>query len=563
MTKVNLLDPTSVSKPNQPIWDTLAAQIAAQKSSQPTVMPQIPADMEIDSFTSPQPPTVAASPPPPPPRPSKNPNLAKDTCLSKQQQQQKTTTTSLKDRIKADYPKVVLSEGQSSSARVVSVVPESPAVVAVPFPPSRSVSLVEQNYQNSCMLESAQAPPPPRPHSACSNNLSSFGGEESAHAAQQPPTVISKSESTLNHLQQQQTSFFTTQHQQQQPSNVYINISGGGSVQIDTSRSGTSGGSMACVTNAAYGVGGGGGVVVDNGGVPAIRHVIHEVHHHHHHFHPPPRLNQTHPSNCGDSSVSSNSNSTTSGTGGLFPVRLSSTNPFLRDLILPGSGTTNSDTAFGQRDENNVLHVLRRNREELRECGWYHGAISMDQANRLLQGTPAGTFLVRDSSSPDCMYALTFQQDAKKFPERSANSVRIRFSGRKNRFQLDPSNNCHSSQLPEFKTVVELIEFYVKSRQVAKAGNLKSSSSSNVLLDEVTGVHYPIFLRRPLRCDKGTVSLQHLARLSVHNAVGKWSSPSSSAGKQFGYRQKNLHSLTQLDLPAQLTKELEEYPYTI
>jgi len=535
--------------------------LPAKKSSQLTVMPQLPADMEIDSSTSPLTPTAAASPPPPspPPRPPKSPNLAKDAAAAATGLSKQKITTSLKDRIKADYPKVVLTEGQSAAARVqVSAVPESPAVVALPCPPSRSVSLVESNaYQNTTMVQQE----PPRPHSACSDHLPSSGGTESARAAAAAAAVISKSESTLNpfHLQ---TRFLTTQ--QPSSSNVYINISGGGSVQIDNSRSsggGMASGAMACVSNATYGVGGG-GVVVDNN---PVHRVIHEVHHHHHHhFHPGPRLNHNQESNFSNSSSSTN-NAATSGIG-FFPARFAPTNPFLPDLM--GGSNSDSNSAFGLRrndasnfnNKDDVLQILKRNREGLRECGWYHGAISMDQANRLLQGTPAGTFLVRDSSSSDCMYALTFQQDTKKFPDRSANSVRIRFSGRKSRFQLDPSNNCQSSQLPEFSSVVELIEFYVKSRG-------SSPASSNVLLDEITGVHYPIFLKRPLRCDKGTVSLQHLARLSVHNAISTWSSrgglPGGAAGKQLGYRQKNLHSLIKLDLPAQLTKELMEYPYTI
>jgi len=190
-------------------------------------------------------------------------------------------------------------------------------------------------------------------------------------------------------------------------------------------------------------------------------------------------------------------------------------------------------------------------------CGWYHGAVSMDQANRLLHGTPAGTFLVRDSSAADCMYALTFQQDAKRFPDRCANSVRIRFFESSGKFQLDPSNNCKRNQLPEFDTVIELVEFYVKSVRCP---------STNVLLDEITGVHYPINLTKPLTLERGPRSLQHLAKLTVHQSIGAWSKGSlfhPDKSKRFGYRVKNLKSVSYLDLPLKIKDDLAEYAYTI
>jgi len=464
--------------------------------------------------------------PVPPPLPPKSPTTKKQQQVASQQRPNSTQSH-------PNYPKVSLQQPETSDGGEsrVAIVPESPPVVAVPKPPQRSISLLEADYQNSSIVAAANTATAvdscthqqlPRPRSAC--NL----------VQQQPKaeSSISRWESTPNNgLVQKNVATNGPVHSP--PPNVYVNISGGGSVQVDPTRAMASSVAIhpppqlasAGVANAFDGA--------------TVRHV-HEVHHHHH-FHHGPRLTTT---------------------SNPFLLGSASTNPFLSGFALSGYGPGNAFSSSQQVPDPfaaaaaplaaafrpsfpDLRAILRRNREELQVSGWYHGRKSMDEANQLLQGTTAGTFLVRDSSAPDCMFALTFQQDAKRFPDRCANSVRIRFFESTGKFQLDPSNNCKRSQLPEFNSVVELIEFYVKSR----------CPSTNVLLDEVTGVHYPICLKRPLGTTRAPASLQHLARLSVHRSIGKWQAT--------GYRQRNLQSIDQLGLPNEIRDDLSNYPYTI
>ena len=204
--------------------------------------------------------------------------------------------------------------------------------------------------------------------------------------------------------------------------------------------------------------------------------------------------------------------------------------------------------------------IMKRNLAELEACGWYHGRLSLSQSSELLKDCPLGTFLVRDSASPDCFFSLSIQQDSSCGPDRMANSVRIRFFQSSGKFQLDCISGVQKKQLPCFDSVVELVEFYVKS---------PSRKDSHILLDENNMKSYPIFLKSPLykhRCHQPP-SLQHLIRLAINRELGSWQlkkdSFSDDKNPKFSYRAKNLQSISQLPLPSFIQNYLKEYPHTI
>ncbi|XP_071515907.1 suppressor of cytokine signaling 7-like [Panulirus ornatus] len=140
--------------------------------------------------------------------------------------------------------------------------------------------------------------------------------------------------------------------------------------------------------------------------------------------------------------------------------------------------------------------VLTQTRRALEESGWYYGALSCDQAAALLQDTAVGTFLLRDSASPQCLYSLSVQT------RNGPTSVRIHYSCGK--FRLDCTGHSQK-HMPEFEGVVPLVEHYVRV------------TSTQVWVDHEGKTFSPIDIKKPLR--QAVPSLQHLCRLAL-NASG-------------------------------------------
>ncbi|KAK7020633.1 SOCS box protein [Halocaridina rubra] len=151
--------------------------------------------------------------------------------------------------------------------------------------------------------------------------------------------------------------------------------------------------------------------------------------------------------------------------------------------------------------------VLLATRNALEESGWYYGALSWQQAALMLQATEVGTFLIRDSASPQCLYSLSVQTT------NGPTSVRIHYAFGK--FRLDCTG--HSQKLmPEFRGVVELVEHYIHS------------TSSQVWVDHEGKTFSPINIKKPFR--RSAPSLQHLCRLAINCTFPKTSiSPEENA----------------------------------
>ncbi|KAB7496815.1 Suppressor of cytokine signaling 2 [Armadillidium nasatum] len=154
--------------------------------------------------------------------------------------------------------------------------------------------------------------------------------------------------------------------------------------------------------------------------------------------------------------------------------------------------------------------VFRATKEELEECGWYYGSLSWQEAASLLANTSEGTFLVRDSSSSHCPYALSVQTP------QGPTSIRIEYE--KGKFWLA----CEKKgTTPQLGGVIELIEFY-KALAISNdpsrnpGGNQfqpLSHSGKHVWVDHRGKVFSPIKVIKPLR--KDPPSLQHLCRLAI------------------------------------------------
>ena len=148
------------------------------------------------------------------------------------------------------------------------------------------------------------------------------------------------------------------------------------------------------------------------------------------------------------------------------------------------------------------------------------------------------------------------------------NSIRITFLEHRGKFQLDKCWHSDRAKLPEFDSVVELVEFYVKSRE-----------GFNCLRDADTGRLYSLQIQKTLPESGSPSSLKHMARLAVNNAVGAWvkrqTTPISveevyvtqKVPMVFNYRNKNCNSLNLLqerrEIPVKINEYLQQYPYTV
>ncbi|KAG0717017.1 Cytokine-inducible SH2-containing protein [Chionoecetes opilio] len=173
-------------------------------------------------------------------------------------------------------------------------------------------------------------------------------------------------------------------------------------------------------------------------------------------------------------------------------------------------------------DTVNDSQILTDTRRKLEDSGWYYGSLTWQQAAALLRDTPVGTFLLRDSASPQCLYSLSVNTT------NGPTSVRIHYSC--GRFRLDCTGHTSQRHTPEFSCVVELVQHYV------------DVASTQVWVDHEGNTFSPIDIRRPLR--RSPPSLQHLCRLVINSGEGSDKSSSD-------------------DLPPALRGFLQAYPHTV
>ena len=172
------------------------------------------------------------------------------------------------------------------------------------------------------------------------------------------------------------------------------------------------------------------------------------------------------------------------------------------------------------------LQALEASRLELRQCGWYYGAVSWQESNDLLEGRADGTFLLRDSQHPGTRYSLSFKR-----PKFGPTSVRIQFSG--GRFFLD-SDASLRSRMPTFGSVVELVEFYCN--QMAEGTHLLQEQGKQSIAATPVNLKQPLYSAPP--------SLAHMARLAINGSLRR-----SGRGRE----------VSRLELPGKLVDYLRSY----
>jgi len=194
----------------------------------------------------------------------------------------------------------------------------------------------------------------------------------------------------------------------------------------------------------------------------------------------------------------------------------------------------------------------------------------------ILDSAPEGSVLVRDSATRQGGYTLSLKLSGGWTGRPSTvSSIRINFLASRGKYQMDRCHHSDWAMLPEFDSVTELVEFYVRSSTPIRS----NSPAFNNLRDAETGELKKLCVRTPVPASRSPPSLAHLSRLAVNRAVGEWEdrqpSPpsveelyvSQKVPQMFNYRNKNIQSIDMLknrrEIPARVNEYLKEYPYTI
>jgi len=227
------------------------------------------------------------------------------------------------------------------------------------------------------------------------------------------------------------------------------------------------------------------------------------------------------------------------------------------------------------KDLEKILHL---NKVLLKKCGWYYGKMRADESTALLADTKPGTFLIRDSSDPKYWFSLSMQRGKTTnnniaSPENSGpTSIRIHFVNGK--FQLDAEDRIRSL-MPEFDTIIDLVQFYITSslnalKQVQKGKSSKENEDDKILanakaktlwVDSSGKLYQTIFLAYPLYKKDSPQSLSQICRLSINKSiVAKITKDFSDNIYQ---KREYLDSVSKLNLPVRIQEFLEEYPNTV
>ena len=129
--------------------------------------------------------------------------------------------------------------------------------------------------------------------------------------------------------------------------------------------------------------------------------------------------------------------------------------------MLPFFAETNSDVSNKGAKEKKSLNNKNRNLpqkvyERVLNSPWYHGQLSTYDARDLLKNSPVGTFLVRDSESPNHVFSISARTS------RGTTSVRISYDANNETFTLDVgglTNEGKISQSPRFHCVTDMINY--------------------------------------------------------------------------------------------------------
>lgn len=183
------------------------------------------------------------------------------------------------------------------------------------------------------------------------------------------------------------------------------------------------------------------------------------------------------------------------------------------------------------------LCCITTNFQYLQTSGWYWGSITAGEARDALLTKAEGTFLVRDSSHPQYMLALSVKTRC------GPTSIRIEYS--KGSFWLD-SISPGVFHLQAFPDVLSLIQHYtdsdIRSSDSANEDSIQRKSNPDSAQFSAKEGGVPLKLKLPLHKPEAFPSLQHVTRLTIN---------------------RHTNCPDQLPLPKPLLHYLQDYPFHI
>jgi hypothetical protein len=200
------------------------------------------------------------------------------------------------------------------------------------------------------------------------------------------------------------------------------------------------------------------------------------------------------------------------------------------------TGSDNSESKAGKGRayylENNSA-LLNGTPQLLTQSGWYYGNFTSEDAQRLLQKEPVGTFIVRDSSDVRCHYSLSFRTC------RETNNIRIHYCN--GTFHLDSvEQNC--AKLQRWDNVVLLVDYLARVTQAAR------SVVAGRFVERSGDYGIPISLQKPKL--NRVLDLKHMCRLSINRSLPETDSKATVQ-----------NNMDKLPLPRLMKDYMKEYPY--
>ncbi|XP_017493108.1 PREDICTED: suppressor of cytokine signaling 5-like [Rhagoletis zephyria] len=178
----------------------------------------------------------------------------------------------------------------------------------------------------------------------------------------------------------------------------------------------------------------------------------------------------------------------------------------LRQILAIGPSSSS-----GVHTQIDYINCLVPDLKAISACSFYWGKMDRYEAERLLEGKPEGTFLLRDSAQEDHLFSVSFR--------RFDRSLHARIEQCKHRFSFD----SHDPGVYSSATVTGLIEHYK---------------------DPSHCMFFEPMLTRPLH-RHFVFSLQHLARASICDRLTSY------------------QAVADLPLPALLKAHLRQYHFSI
>ncbi|CAL8242370.1 unnamed protein product [Merluccius merluccius] len=175
-----------------------------------------------------------------------------------------------------------------------------------------------------------------------------------------------------------------------------------------------------------------------------------------------------------------------------------------------------SDPRAVDSDETRIALAMK----DLKNTGWYWGSLTANEAKEILNDSPEGTFLVRDSSQRDYLFTISAMT--------SAGPTNLRIEYKDGKFKLD-SVVLIKPKLRQFDSVVHLVEHYVQlSRNSSKAsasakvvggggGALNPQPAPSSSTTTTPSGTVQLLLTKPVYT--ATPSLQHLCRVSINRST--------------------------------------------